>query len=156
VRYTPKLCGGVRITELESGLWLQWPLIQKLYTVKVKVQVVDLRSQSVWTLDRKEMTISGAIRYRVKSAKKALCEVYDYDANIQAVALGIIQEHVRKYRFDRIDTKQIEASVLKGVREASEGWGLRIERVYITDIGRTRNIRLLTNGTLPAATGLTA
>ena len=38
-----------------------------------------------------------------------------------------------------------EADVLKGVREASEGWGLRVDKVYITDIGRTQNIRILLN-----------
>jgi len=91
------------------------------------------------------MTISGAVRYRVRSAQKALCEVYDYDQNIQAVALGIIQQYVRKHTLECLDTQQIEEEVLKGVRKASEGWGLWVERVYITDIGRTQNIRLLMN-----------
>lgn len=91
------------------------------------------------------MTISGAIRYRVRSAQKALCEVYDYDQNVQAAALGIIQQYVRGHELMELDTQQIEAEVLKGVREASAGWGLYIERVYITDIGRTQNVRLLMN-----------
>lgn len=84
----------------------------------------------------------------MKSALKALCEVYDYDQNVQAVALGIIQQYVREHKLECLDTKQIEEEVLKGVREASEGWGLRVERVYITDIGRTWNVRLLTNNGL--------
>ena len=145
VRFTPKLRGGLRIRTLQPGIYVWWPLIQKLWTLKVKTQVKDLRSQSVWTADRHEMTISGAVRYREKSAMKALCEVYDYDQNIQAVALGIIQQYIREHKLECLDTKQIEEEVLKGVREASEGWGLRVERVYITDIGRTWNVRLLTN-----------
>lgn len=145
VRYTPRLMGDVNITPLDPGWWIYWPLIQNIETIRCKTQIVDLRSQSVWTADRQDMTISGAIRYRVRSAQKALCEVYDYDQNVQAAALGIIQQYVRGHELENLDTQQIEAEVLKGVREASTGWGLYIEKVYITDIGRTQNIRLLLN-----------
>ena len=89
--------------------------------------------------------VSGAIRYRVRSAQKALLEVYDYDQNVQTVALGIIQQYVRGHELENLDTQQLEDEMLKGVRKASEGWGLYIEKVYITDIGRTQNIRILLN-----------
>ena len=145
VRYTPKFAGGVCITSLTPGWYLFWPLIQNIETIRCKTQVKDLRPQSVWTLDRVEMTVSGAIRYRVRSAQKALLEVFDYDQNIQAVALGIIQQYIREHELQDLNTQRIEQEVLKGVREASAGWGLYIEKVYITDIGRTWNIRLLTN-----------
>ena len=145
VRYTPGIIRGVHVTSLTPGYWIYWPLIQNIETIRCKTQVVDLRPQSVWTSDHVEMTVSGAIRYRVRSAQKALLEVYDYDQNIQAVALGIIQQYIREHELENLDTQQLEADVLKGVRKASEGWGLYIEKVYITDIGRTQNIRILLN-----------
>ncbi|MCK5608867.1 hypothetical protein KAR91_43745 [Candidatus Pacearchaeota archaeon] len=145
VRYTPGFIQGVHIKSLMPGWWLYWPLIQNIETIRCKTQIVDLRPQSVWTQDRIEMTVSGAIRYRVRSAQKALLEVYDYDQNIQAVALGIIQQYIREHELENLNTQQIEQEVLKGVRKASEGWGLYIEKVYITDIGRTQNIRILLN-----------
>lgn len=145
VRCTPGWSSGVKVTPLSSGWWIFWPLIQQMETIRCKTQVKDLRPQSVWTQDRQDMTVSGAIRYRVRSAQKALLEVYDYDQNIQAVALGIIQQYIREHRLEDLDTQQIEEAVLRGVRKASEGWGLYVERVYITDIGRTENTRLLLN-----------
>lgn len=145
VRYTPRFVRGVRVKSLTSGWWICWPLIQNIETIRCKTQVVDLRPQSVWTMDRQDMTVSGAVRYRVRSAQKALLEVYDYDQNIQAVALGIIQRYIREHRLQDLNTRQIEEETLKGVRKASEGWGLWIERVYVTDIGRTQNVRLLMN-----------
>jgi len=145
VRYTPGIIQGVHVTNLTPGYWIYWPLIQNIETIQCKTQVKDLRPQSVWTTDRVEMTVSGAIRYRVRSARKALLEVYDYDQNIQAVALGIIQQYIRNHILVELDTQQIAEEVLKGVREASAGWGLYIEKVYITDIGRTQNIRILLN-----------
>ena len=145
VRYTPGIVRGIHVTSLIPGWWLYWPLIQDIETIRCKTQVKDLRPQSVWTSDRVEMTVSGAIRYRVRSAQKALLEVYDYDQNIQAVALGIIQQYIREHELQDLNMERIEQEVLKGVRKASAGWGLYIEEVYITDIGRTWNIRLLTN-----------
>jgi len=145
VRYTPRIVKGIRVTNLTPGYWIYWPLIQNIETIQCKTQVVDLRPQSVWTSDRVEMTVSGAIRYRVRSAQKALLEVYDYDQNIQAVALGIIQRYIREHELQNLSTQCIEQEVLKGVREASAGWGLYIEKVYVTDIGRTQNIRILLN-----------
>jgi len=145
VRCTPKIQSGVRVSELKPGWYIWVPLIQRVERIKCKTQIVDLRNQSVWTSDRQEMTISGAIRYRVRSALKTLWEVYDYDQNIQTAALGIIQQYIREHELQDLNTQQIEQEVLKGVREASAGWGLYIEKVYITDIGRTWNIRLLMN-----------
>lgn len=152
VRCTPMWVRGVRIASLNPGWWAYWPVIQSIEIIKIKTQVKDLRPQSVWTADRVEMTVSGAIRYRVRSAQKALLEVYDYDQNIQAVALGIIQQYIREHALECLNTRQIEEKVLKGVREASEGWGLRVERVYITDIGRTQNIRILLNESISKET----
>ena len=144
IRIRPKR-HGITVRELAPGWWLEWPILVKVETIRVKTQIKDLRPQSVWTADQKDLTISGAIRYRVRSVRKALLEVWDYDQNIQAVALGIIQQHVREHKLAELDTKMIEAEVLKEVRKASEGWGLYIERVYVTDIGITYNIRLLDN-----------
>ena len=145
VRYTPGIVKGIRVMSLTSGWWVYWPLIQNIETIRCKTQVKDLRPQSVWTADRIEMTVSGAIRYRVRSAQKALLEVFDYDQNVQTVALGIIQQYVRGHELENLDIQQLEDEMLKGVRKASEGWGLYIEKVYITDIGRTQNIRILLN-----------
>jgi len=145
VRLLPGLHDGITVQELTPGWWFEWPVFIKIETVRCKTQVKDLRPQSVWTADRQDLTISGAIRYRVRSARKVLLEVWDYDQNIQAVALGIIQQHVREHNLIDLDTQTIEAEVLKEVRKASEGWGLYIERVYVTDIGAAYNVRLLDN-----------
>jgi len=136
---------GTRITEMSPGWYIWWPLIQYCEAIKTKTQVKDLRAQSVWTADRQEMTVSGAIRYKVSNAKKAILEVWDYDANVQALALGIIQRYVGHCNLDDLDRGDLEKEIIKGLREESQGWGLRIEFVYITDIGRTQNFRVLLN-----------
>ena len=149
VRCTPHLIRGIRITDLVPGWWFYWPVFQQFVAIKVKTQVVDLRPQSVWTADGRELVISGSIKYRVDSAAKAILDVFDYDENICTLALGIIFDFVNGQTLDELNTIQLRDEILKGLREASRGWGLKMEQVYLTDIGRVKNIRLLMNNNNP-------
>lgn len=109
--------------------------------------MIDLRPQSLWTLDVENVAISGSIRYRISDASKALLEVQDYDETIVALSLGII--------FDFVSTKTtaeigkgmegLKTEILARLRKDAQGWGLKIENVYLTDIGDVFNVRLLTN-----------
>ncbi len=136
---------GTRVKLLDPGWYLYLGLFQTVEKIDVKQQVVDLRPQSVRTKDGQDMTISGAIKYKVVDVCKAILDVLDYDKNIQVLALGIIQEHVAQHRLEDINGVDLANKVLNGLREAAQGWGLKLQLVRITDIGRTRNIRLLTN-----------
>jgi len=138
---------GVWIKDLSAGLYWYIPLFQHCENVKVKVQVKDLRCQSVWTKDCKELAISGTIRYRIDNARKAILEVFNYDENIQNTALRIIFKFITQRSLEdlSINLIDLEKEVLAGLRDASRGWGLKIEDVGLTDIGKTMNIRLLTN-----------
>lgn len=139
---------GSRVTTTPPGWYGYWPLIQECEKIKVKTQIKDLRAQSVWTKDHVELTVSGAIRYRVRDARLAILNCYDYDNNVQAVGLGIIEKYIFRMDESEIDTNKLAEEILAGVKQESRGWGLDIEQVFITDIGRTQNLRLLTNGPL--------
>lgn len=141
---------GVWIKDLEAGLYWYVPLFQHCESIKIKVQVKDLRCQSVWTKDGHELAISGTIRYRVDNARKAILEVFDPDENVQNTGLKIIFRFVTQRELSNLrgSLADLEREILSGLRDASRGWGLKIEDVGLTDIGRTRNIRLLTNESL--------
>ena len=41
------------------------------------------------------------------------------------------------------EVEELKKEILKGIKDAAQGWGLKIERVYITDLDETKNIRLI-------------
>ena len=142
--------GGIRITlgkyvkTLVPGWYYYWPVLQECSGYKVTPQIVDLRPQSSLTKDLMDIVISGGIKYRISDIRKALLDVHDYDENIQTLALGIICEFVGRHGFeDLTDLSSLRETILAGVREEAAGMGLKIMKVYITDIGRTRNIRVM-------------
>ncbi len=143
--------GGIRITlgnivkTLTPGWYYYWPVIQECRGINVAPQVVDLRPQSALTSDLNDIAISGGIKYKISDQRKALLDVQDYDKSIQTVALGIICEFVSGHAFEDIisDLSELKEIILSGIREEASGMGLKIMKIYITDIGRTKNIRML-------------
>jgi len=141
--------GGVRITlgtkvkRLSPGWYIYWPVIQEAYKVTVTPQPIDLRPQSVLTKDRDNVSISGGVLYKISDAKKALLHVQDFDRSIQTFCMGVITEYVGKKKFSELEVGQIRDQILTSLREEASGFGLKIMRVYITDIGKCMNLRLL-------------
>ena len=142
-----KVTLGTREKILIPGWYFLWPIIQEIVYTTVTTQVVDLRNQSIYSLDRQSMIVSGAIQYKVSNIRKAMLEVNDYDQSLQALALGVLSAVASTLTENELsDTEELGNRILKKIREEANGWGLRLQKVYITDLGRARNIRLLTNG----------
>ena len=142
--------GGIRVTlgsrvkTLVSGWYYYWPVIQECRGIKISPQLVDLRPQSALTADVKDIVISGGIKYKVSDCRKAILDVHDYDEAVQAIALGIICEFVGLHTFENLtDLSELREAIRTGVREEATGMGLKIMKVYITDIGRTKNLRVM-------------
>jgi len=144
--------GGVRITlgrkvkTLKPGWYLYWPPIQHVEKISIPPQCVDLRAQSVLTIDNKDMSISGAILYKISDARKAILDVQDYDRSIQALSLGVILEYACSHRSDDLNIETLRDLIVTKIREEAAGLGLKIMRVYITDIGNCKNLRIMGGG----------
>ena len=137
---------GKRATKLGAGWWIYWPLVQRILYMEIPTQVVDLRAQSIRTQDNESTVVSGAIQYSVKDVKKAILDVQDVDKSLETLALGIIFDFVHSRKLgDCQNIETLKAEILRGIKDAAVGWGLKIERIYITDLDKTRNIRLLLN-----------
>jgi len=141
---------GVRVTwgkwnkVVSSGLFWYIPLFQKMIYMEVQTQVVDLRGQSVHTKDGKHIIVSGAIQYSIKDINKAIFNVQNVDQSLETLALGVILEYVNKRTLEECqEVVDLKKEILKGMKEAAQGWGVKIERIYITDLDESRNIRLI-------------
>ncbi len=137
---------GSRVKILTPGWYIYWEPIQEIRTVTITPQVIDLRPQSVFTRSGRNWTVSGIIKYRVNDVRKALLEVQDYDESLQALALGVLLNILSITEgVEEKTPNDLGEQVLTGIREAASGWGIKLQRVFISDLGQVRNIRLLTD-----------
>jgi len=139
-----------RITDLEPGVYFIWPLLQQVIRIGVKTQTMDLRSQSIFTKDHKDIIISGSLIYKIRDARKAICEVMDFDKGMCVLSLGIIKRYVSQHTLNElVNTDDLTKEIKREISTTCSKWGIYLQSVEITDTGRGRNIRLLTNNENP-------
>jgi regulator of protease activity HflC (stomatin/prohibitin superfamily) len=141
---------GVRITlgkyikDLTPGWYIDIPLIHTFIKVNVALQGVKFEIQSVTTKDDVPLAIRGAVRYHISNARKAIFETDDFDKSLEAVATGAISNVVSTQIYaDLQDRQTLQAELTKAVREAAQGWGIKLQNVYLSDFAKAINIRLL-------------
>ena len=148
-RQIPKFWGGSWITEMLPGNWyFIIPWFSENQVCKTKTQVRDIRAQSCWTSSGENIAVGVSIRYYISDPMKALLQVQDYDQSLSNVVLGGVVEFIQKRTLSELKAQSVQLAeeLTKIVRAESKNWGLKIERVAITDIGITQNIRLLLSG----------
>jgi len=134
---------GTRIKLLVPGWYFYLPCVQLITVVTVTPQPVDLRGQSIISQGR-DFTISGSILYRIDNAEKAILAVQDFDRSLTVMGLGIIARYSKSHDLSLPEAfEELESDILKGVRGVASGWGLKIMKVYITDLGTVQNIRVI-------------
>lgn len=137
---------GRRVKDLSPGVYLYWPLIQTIWWANTAPQVVDLKNQSCRTFDGYDIVISGAIQFKVTCVRKYILDVHDSEKSLTTLALGVLCEYFSTKTLDDCkDISVIKKELKKSISEAAGGWGIKIEVVFITDIGKVRNLRLLTD-----------
>lgn len=128
-------------------VWI-WPPIDEIEVMNVTEQVIDIRAQSVTTKDDVSLAISGAISYRIQDPQKALYNVNDADASLVSLSLGTIAHFVNQRTYKQcLKVDEISKEILGKIRErATNKWGLKIMRVFITDLSRHTVYRMLGDG----------
>lgn len=135
------LRGGKYKRTLSAGFYFKYPVYDHIRKLNVKEQVVDLPSQSVMTLDGKILALDGTIKYEIKNAKQALLNVFDYDASIQNLTMGLIAEYVSQVR--TVKCKDVCSEVLAELNQATEQWGIEVLDFWLTTYAEHKVYRIL-------------
>jgi len=142
-------CMGLRVTlgkyikVCKPGWYLWWPLIQHASQISVVTQVLDLRHQSVTSKSGEALVVSGAMQYTVTSIKDAFLKVDDWDDAIQRLALGTIMQFVSEHDTEEVTAEALQHYVLAQIHYQLSQWGINLERVFITDLAKSRTLKVL-------------
>ena len=72
-------------------------------------------------------------------------KVQDYDESLQNSVLTACVEYIGNIDMKEICVDDMNISLTTALQAKARGWGIDIQAVGLTDIGRTKNIRLLGN-----------
>lgn len=128
----------------ESGLNLIIPFIDRIAkNVSLKQQVMDIPPQTVITKDNVTITIDTVVYYQITDPFKATYEIEDLVRGIVYLAVTTMRDIVGKMELDNTFSSRDEINnrLRLIMDEATDRWGVRIERVEVKDIKPPADIR---------------
>lgn len=134
---------GRFIRVLKPGLHFLIPLVQRVGAkVNMKEQVLDIPSQEVITKDNAMVRVDGVVFFVVMDAPKAAYEVNDMILAILNLTTTNLRTVMGSMDMDELlsERDSINARLLAVIDEATNAWGIKINRVEIKDIEPPQDI----------------
>lgn len=124
--------------------WCVW-FMHSMETVTAAEEVMNLPTQSVVTADGVSVCYSVNIGVRVVDAVKHYCEVQDFRASVEGLAMTHLAKRVRTMNYsDAVSTlDKLEKSLVNTLESRLTRWGTEVTTVGFTDFVQVRSqIRL--------------
>jgi len=132
---------------VDPGLHFKWPLIETTLVTTTAITTLELRPQTLTTLDNKSIVVSAVVKYQIKDVKPFLLEIWDSVDVLKDVTMGAIRQTIGTLQYSTLSSPSVELQVLELVRKEVNQFGFKIHRVTFTDLGEIRSFRLI--GELP-------
>lgn len=130
--------------QLSPGIHIVWPMLDSLrHKVDLRTQVLDSPSQPVITADNVGMHINTVTWFRVVDPFKAVYEIEYLEEAILNIIATTLRDIFGGLELDQTYTsrEQINTKLRVVLDEATDNWGVRIERVEVKDIDPPKDIR---------------
>jgi regulator of protease activity HflC (stomatin/prohibitin superfamily) len=122
--------------ELPPGLHWRWWFIEEVKTWPGNEVALDLDTAAVTTSDGHAIAVSANIGYRVISLRDMWRGLWNTEASLGKLALGIIATECARQEWEYLRTQRVPLETeLRATLNAQMGrWGVSIERVHLTDL----------------------
>ncbi len=123
-----------RVVQTERGPVLMSQ--RNVQSISTKMQVDDYPKESIITRDNATVFIDAVVYYRVVNPEKAVYQVEDYVAALQKLVQSALRDECGKYELDELLTSrdQINTALRLSLDEATDPWGIKVDRVELKDI----------------------
>ena len=112
-------------------------------TVDLREQVFDFPEQSVITADNVVIEVNGLLYYQVTDAKRAIYEVANLPNAIEKLAQTTLRNIIGEMELDTTlsSRDEINAKMRAVLDEATDKWGVKVNRVELQDISPPATIQ---------------
>ncbi len=122
---------------LGPGLHLLVPFLQRVaYKHSLKEEVIDVPPQVCITKDNVQVTVDGILYFRVMDPVKASYGISNYRYATVQLAQTTMRSEIGRIELDRSFSERdtINDAIVQSVDEASDPWGIKVNRYEIKDI----------------------
>jgi len=122
---------------LTPGLNILIPIIEQVRIYHdLRIQQATVPPQMVITKDNVQVQIDNIIFYQVVGPEQATYGILDYVSGVRNITTATLRQIIGKMELDETlsGREKISAEMRVALDEATEKWGVRIERVEVVDI----------------------
>ncbi|RCX18138.1 SPFH domain-containing protein [Fontibacillus phaseoli] len=122
---------------MNPGLNILIPVIDQVRTYHdLRIQQANVPPQTVITKDNVQVQIDTIIFYQVVGPEQATYGISDYVYGVRNISTATMRQIIGKMELDETlsGREKISTDIRLALDEATEKWGVRIERVEVIDI----------------------
>ncbi len=128
---------------IKPGIHFKIPFFDSVWETIVITQSIDMNPQSITTADGKNIVVKGIIRYKVDDVKTYLTTISQPHDVLIDTTQGIIRQIIEDTRWDSI--YELDSILTRKVSSFVKRWGIRVEKVTLTDLAQIQSIRIIQN-----------
>lgn len=128
--------GRIRQEAMGPGVFFVVPCTDDYYKVDIRTLSYDIPKQEVLSKDSVTVTVDAVMYYRVFDPLKAVNEVANYHVSTHLLAATTLRNVMGTCNLSELLTKRdhINHVMQQTLDHATDPWGIKVERVEITDL----------------------
>lgn len=129
----------------KPGIYYKIPFLDSVWRYTVITQSIDIPPQSVTTADNKNVIVKGIIRFTISDIKTFLLTITQPQDVLTDTTGGMIREIIEDTKWS--DIVDIDKKLTSEVGKFVKKWGIKVEKVTLTDLQIANSIRIIQDAT---------
>ena len=139
------LRNGKYIKTVKPGLYFKIPFFDSVWKHTVITQSIDIPPQSITTADGENVVVKGIIRFSIIDIKTFLTTITKPQDVLTDTTGGMIREIIEDTRW--VNIIDIDKRLTSEVGKFVKKWGIKVEKVTLTDLQIANSIRIIQDST---------
>ena len=139
------LRGGRFLKVVKPGFYWKIPFFDSVWRHNVITQSIDIPPQSVTTADNKNVVVKGIIRFNISDIKLFLTTITEPKDVLTDTTGGMIRSIIEDTEW--INIVDIDKKLTSEVGKFVKKWGIKVEKVTLTDLQIANSIRIIQDST---------
>src|SRR5579875_2632951 len=118
------------------GLVFRIPIVDKVVKVNLRVEVVDIPSQSVITKDNVTIQVDAVVYFQVVEPVRAVIGVDNFRFASQRIAMTSLRSIIGRYELDSLlaHREDVNSELRSTIARSTAEWGVEVRQVEIRDV----------------------
>jgi regulator of protease activity HflC (stomatin/prohibitin superfamily) len=128
--------GRVRGGPRGPGLIVRIPIVDRIQRVNLRVEVIDIPSQSVITQDNVTIAVDAVVYFQVVDPVRAVIGVDNFRFASQRIAMTSLRSIIGRYELDSLlaHREDVNAELRAVIARSTTEWGVDVRQVEVRDI----------------------